>query len=387
MFRLSNTIISVIQRNVVTKNLGYIKWLCPRFFSALWMTLLFVCLPLSIHAQESFRVMFWNVENLFDIHDEKGKSDEEFLPDATRHWTSTRYRDKLKKLAKTIVASGDDRVPDMVGLCEVENDSCLYDLTRRSPLREAGYRYVMTDSPDKRGVDVSLLYQRGSFKLLGKQSIRIPHRQVKRDPTRDILHVSGRILSGDTLDVCVCHFPSRGGGQAQTEPYRLLVARTLRRTVDSLMQVRQHPHLIIMGDFNDYPSDKSIRQVLCGKGDLVNLMEGMKEGTYRYRGEWGIYDQFLVSRNMLTKNKIAFTKRKMAKAKNKIAKANDEYAGAYLEKVQILRHPFLLEEDEKYGGDKPFRTYNGMKYLGGYSDHLPIALHLLIRDGKDYYSR
>ena len=132
--------------------------------------------------------------------------------------------------------------------------------------------------------------------------------------------------------------------------------------------------------FNDYPSNKSIKHVLCGKGDLVNLMEGMKQGTYRYRGEWGIFDQFLVSPNMLAKNKFAF-------AKNKIVKANHEYAGAYLENVQILRHPFLLEEDDKYGGQKPFRTYNGMKYMGGYSDHLPIALDLLIRDDKGYYSR
>ena len=331
-----------------------------------------ICLPLQSGAQESFRVMFWNVENLFDTQDDPQKNDNEFLPDATRHWTSSRYRDKLKKLAKTVVASGDERVPDLVGLCEVENDSCLYDLTRRSPLREADYRYVMTDSPDRRGIDVALLYQRGSFKLIDKQSIRIPYRQVKRDPTRDILHVSGRFLSGDTLDVMVCHFPSRSGGQAQTEPYRLLVARTLRHTIDSLMQVREHPHLIIMGDFNDYPSNKSMKHILCGKGDLVNLMVGMKDGTYRYRGEWGIFDQFLVSRSML--------------AKNKIVKANDGYTSAYLENVQILRHPFLLEEDDKYGGDKPFRTYNGMKYVGGYSDHLPIVLDLLIRDDKDYYS-
>ena len=344
-----------------------------------WLTLC-ICLPLQSGAQEPFRVMFWNVENLFDTKDDAQKSDEEFLPDATRHWTPSRYHDKLKKLAKTIVASGEERVPDLVGLCEVENDSCLRDLTRRSPLREAGYRYVMTHSPDKRGIDVALLYQRGSFKLIRQESIRIPHRQARREPTRDILYVSGRILSGDTLDVMVCHFPSRGGGEAKTEPYRLLVAEVLRRTADSLMQVRQHPYLIIMGDFNDYPSNKSLRKVLCGKGDLVNLMEGMKKGTYRYRAEWGIFDQFIVSRNMQAKNKNAFTK-------NKYAKAKKENASVFVKNVQILRHPFLLEEDDKYGGQKPFRTYNGMKYMGGYSDHLPIALDLLIRDDRGYYSR
>jgi len=323
------------------------------------VALLFLCFPVSIRSQEAFRVMFWNVENLFDIRDDSLKHDEEFLPEATRRWTFFRYRDKLNKVAKTIVASGyEEQVPDLVGLCEVENDSCLYDLVKRSPLREAGYRYVMTDSPDRRGIDVALLYQRGRFRYLQHQSVHIPHEQVRRGPTRDILHVSGRILSGDTLDVVVCHMPSRSGGKARTEPFRLLAAETLRRTVDSLMSVRLHPHLIIMGDFNDAPSDKALRKVLCGKGDLVNLMEGMEEGTYRYRGEWGIFDQFLVSENVKAKK----------------------------QDVQILRHPFLLEEDDKYGGDKPFRTYSGLKYEGGYSDHLPIALDLLIRDDTDYCS-
>ena len=154
-----------------------------------------ICLPFQLEAQESFRVMFWNVENLFDTKDNPQKNDNEFLPDATRHWNYFRYRDKLKNLAKGIIASGDEYVPDLVGLCEVENDSCIYDLTKRSPLREAGYRYVMTDSPDQRGIDVALLYQRGTFRLLQHQSIRIPHEQVKRDPTRDILHAVGRVYS------------------------------------------------------------------------------------------------------------------------------------------------------------------------------------------------
>lgn len=334
--------------------------------------LVFLCLSAQVKAQESFRVMFWNVENLFDTKDEVGKNDDEYLPDAIRHWTYFRYRDKLNKLAKTIVASGDERVPDLVGLCEVENDSCLFDLTRRSSLREAGYRYVMTDSPDQRGIDVALLYQRGSFELLQHQSIRIPHEEVKRAPTRDILHVSGRIISGDTLDVFVCHFPSRSGGTAKSEPYRLLVAKRLRQSIDSLKSVRQKPHFIIMGDFNDNPNSKSMKNVLCGKGDLQNLMSDMQDGTYRYRGEWGIFDQFLVSENM--------------KAKNKNMKAKKENASAFLKNVQILRYPFLLEEDEKYGGDKPFRTYYGMRYQGGFSDHLPIALDLIIRDDKDCYS-
>ena len=353
---------NVIQRSLATKNLDCIKRVCSRSFASLWMTLFFIYLPFHTEAQDPFRVMFWNVENLFDTKDDPQKNDNEFLPDATRHWTYPRYQDKLKKVAKTIVASGREGVPDLVGLCEVENDSCLYDLTRRSLLREADYRYVMTDSPDRRGIDVALLYQRGTFKLISHQSIRIPSETIKRDPTRDILHVTGQILSGELVDVFVCHFPSRSEGKAKSEPYRLLAARTLRHTVDSLMEVRQHPYLIIMGDFNDYPTDKSMKEVLCGKGDLQNLMQGMEAGTYRYRGEWGIFDQFLVSENI--------------SAKINFAAAKNKNVGAYLENVLILRHPFLLEEDEKYGGDKPFRTFNGMKYNGGYSDHLPLAVDL-----------
>ena len=350
---------NVIQRNVVTKNLGCIMWVFSRSFASLWMTILclFLCFPSQVEAQESFRVLFWNTENLFDCKDDPKKNDNEYLPEAIRHWTFSRYRGKVKNLAKGIIASGHEYVPDLVGLCEVENDSCLYDLTRRSPLKEAGYRYVMTDSPDQRGIDVALLYQRGSFKLIQHQSIRIPSKQIKKAPTRDILHVVGKVVSGDSLDVMVVHLPSRRGGKAKSEPHRLLVAEILKQTVDSLIQIRQNPNVVIMGDFNDNPSSALMKK-LCSDGRLVNLMQGQKEGTYRYRGKWEILDQFLVSRNMRAKN------------------------------VEILRHPFLLEEDEKYGGDKPFRTDNGMRYQGGFSDHLPIILDLqfLIHDDKDYYS-
>ena len=320
--------------------------------------MIFLCLAIPVRAQESFRVLFWNVENLFDCKDDSRKNDNEFLPDAKRNWTPYRYWEKVRNLAKGIIASGDEYVPDLVGLCEVENDSCLYDLTRRSPLREAGYRFVMTDSPDQRGIDVALLYQRAKFKLLHHQSIRIPHKQLNRGATRDILHVVGQVVSGDTLDVMVCHFPSRSGGQAESEPYRIFVAETLKHHVDSLLEVRSQPYIIVMGDFNDYPTDKSLKR-LCSDNGLQNLMKEKKGGTYRYRGEWGVLDQFIVSGSLLKK-----------KSNIRTSKA----------KAQVLRHAFLLEEDDRYGGNKPFRTYNGMKYQGGFSDHLPISLDLTIGD-------
>ena len=329
------------------------------------LIVLFLCPVLPARAQESFRILFWNVENLFDTKDNPRKNDDEFLPDATRHWTPYRYREKLKKLAKVIVASGEGYVPDLVGLCEVENDTCMRDLIRFSPLKEAGYRYVMTRSPDERGINVALLYQRGSFKLLHSQSIAIPYQEVGGKPTRDILHATGRVVSGDTLDVMVCHMPSRSGGTGKTEPFRCLTARVLRQAVDSLMQVRRHPHVLIMGDFNDAPTGKPMAGVLGAMPSdgqveatrLYNLMHGLEEGTYRYRGGWETFDQFVVSGSVLG-------------------------AGGMVRcpvgKARILRHPFLLEEDDRYGGDRPFRTYNGLKYQGGFSDHLPIALDLEI---------
>lgn len=215
-------------------------------------TILFLCLCYLVgvtYAQEPFRVMFYNVENLFDCQHDTLKNDYEFLPDAPKGWTQARYHDKLARIAKVIIATGEENVPDLVGLCEVENDHCLKDLTENSPLREAGYRYVMTDSPDERGIDVALLYQRGTFKLVGKNCISVPYKEIERRPTRDILHVTGQVASGDTLDVFVCHMPSRAGGEEKSEPYRLFTAQILKIAADSVMNIRQHPNVMIMGDF------------------------------------------------------------------------------------------------------------------------------------------
>lgn len=325
------------------------------------------CFCLPGRAQQAFRVMQYNVENLFDCRHDSLKQDTEFLPDAVRGWSWNRYHDKLNKVAKVILAASDGQVPDLVGLCEVENPYCLDGLVKHSPLRDAAYRYVMTDSPDERGIDVALLYQPATFRLLGVQCIRIPYAQVERKPTRDLLHVSGRVISGDTLDVFVCHFPSRSGGTAQSEPYRMFVAGILRQAVDSLLAVRQCPYLVIMGDFNDEPSCRSLSEVLeahpvgsdTPAGDrLYNLMAGLPRGSYRYKGEWGMYDQQIVNGNLLAPESPLHVKP---------------------EGARVLDFPFLLEEDDRYGGDTPFRTYKGMRYHGGYSDHLPVCFDMEIR--------
>ena len=317
-------------------------------------------------AQNVFRVMEYNVENLFDCEHDSLKNDYEFLPDNPKGWTPERYREKLNNIAKVILAAGDEQVPDLVGLCEVENNRCVTDLVEHSPLKDAAYKFAMTDSPDERGIDVVLLYQPATFKHLQTQTIGVPYKEAERRPTRDILHVSGKVVSGDTLDVFVCHLPSRSGGEAKSEPYRLLVAGIIRQAADSVMACRKNPNVIIMGDFNDYPTNKSICEVLGAikpgkkpqKRVLYNLMDGKEGGTYRYQGEWGTLDNFLVSGYLLKGNKRLKTS---------------------YDKAQILKLPFLLEEDDKYGGDTPFRTYWGKRYHGGYSDHLPVIVDFKIK--------
>lgn len=318
-------------------------------------------------AQQTFRVMEYNVENLFDCRHDSLKQDTEFLPGSVRNWTYSRFQDKLDKIGKVILAAGKEQVPDLVGLCEVENDFCLKSLTRYSSLREAGYKYVMTSSPDERGIDVALLYQPASFRLLTSQKIRIPSDSLGMRPTRDVLYASGRVASGDTLDVFVCHLPSRVGGAQKTDPYRLWVARRVRQAADSVMAKRRNPRLIIMGDFNDYPDGKSLQEGLRvsvldehpEQGALYNLMENQPDGTYRYKGEWGVLDQMVVNGGLLQPD-----------ARTRTSK----------EKAAILRFPFLLEEDNVYGGEMPFRTYKGRRYHGGYSDHLPVLLELTVEE-------
>lgn len=307
-------------------------------------------------------MMCWNVENLFDVRHDSLKNDQEFLPESLRHWHYGRYKKKLADISRVITAVGEWAPPALVALCEVENDSVLRDLTRYSSLKELGYRYVMTDSPDERGIDVALLYQRDRFRLLTHRSIRIGKFKHQR-PTRDILHVSGLLITGDTLDVLICHLPSRSGGAKSSEPYRLFVAEKLRHEADSLMNARLRPQLLITGDFNDYPWNRSIEKVLGavappiqpaprGLYHLLARKARQKEfGTYKYQGEWGLLDHLIVSGTLLDVSGRMHTSE---------------------EKADVARLPFLLTEDEKYGSTQPFRTYYGMKYQGGYSDHLPV---------------
>ena len=329
------------------------SWLLSLFIS-LWVT--------SSQGKEymlkdtlDFCVMSYNVENLFDCHHDSLKRDYEFLPSSTRHWTYRKYRKKLDDIARVILAVGQWNPPALVGLCEIENDSVLHALTNYSLLRTAKYRYLITHSDDERGIDVGLLYQRQLFKPVQVEMLKVPRPQGIQRPTRDILHVSGLLINLDTLDILVCHFPSRAGGAQVSKPYRLSAAATARRCVDSLYRVRQTPQIIIMGDFNDYAHNPSIQHILGNQPALHHLLLPQTSpkdyGTYKYQGEWGLLDHLIVSPELLNPNAPFFVP------------ANSGH---------IFRADFLLTEDRKFGGVQPFRTYRGMKYQGGVSDHLPV---------------
>lgn len=298
-----------------------------------------------------------NCENLFDTRHDSLKNDLEFLPDGSYKWTPYRYWAKLNHLGQEIVAQSDP-VPDFVAMCEVENDSVMFDLTKRSLLRNAGYEYVMTSSPDERGIDVALLYQPASFALLHSHSIRIKPLPDTR-PTRDILYASGLLITGDTLHIFVVHAPSRRGGEQASRPYRLLVASQLAEAVDSVYAISRDAKIIIAGDFNDY-ADSPVLQYLY-EHHLINMSADAQgshgaKATYRWHGEWRSLDQILCSPSLAARKQSSV----------------------------IGDLPFLLEDDEKYGGKKPYRTYLGPRYLGGYSDHLPLVVQFSSHYKSDF---
>lgn len=310
-------------------------------------------MALSILLLSIFTFVELNCENLFDCRHDTLKNDVEFLPDGTYRWTRTRYWQKLNRVGQTVIACGGEesggrwQLPDMVALCEVENDSVMHDLTRRSSLRNARYEYVMTSSPDERGIDVALMYSPYSFRMIESHSVRVKPVKGMR-PTRDILYASGKLVSGDTLHVIVVHLPSRRGGERHSRPFRRAAAEQVATVIDSIYGMSADAKIILAGDFNDYADSESLR-IICSRGmtDVSAVARGRNGacGTYRYQGEWGSLDHIVVSGSLV------------------------RHVGS----CYVNDADFLVEEDEKYGGVKPRRNYIGPRYMNGFSDHLPLV--------------
>ncbi len=321
-----------------------------------------------------FRIMFYNTENFFDTIDDPKTNDNEFLPDAKRHWTSKRYYTKLNRLYKTIISIG-IQPPSIVGLCEIENDRVLHDIVKNTPLIKFNYHFIHHDSPDKRGIDVALLYRPDLFKPLKNEFIAIHFPFDTALRTREILYSKGIALQSDTIHVFVNHWPSRTGGEYRSEPLRNFVAKTLRYKVDSLFAINAATKIIIIGDMNDEPDNASISKYLNAKktdqpilqGILYNLSERWLGntaliGTIKYQGNWYIFDQVIVSGSILKPLKGL---------------------SCNLNAANIYFPDFLLTNDKKYSGKMPFRTYNGYKYAGGFSDHLPVFFDLCTTNIKN----
>lgn len=319
---------------------------------------------------DHIRIMSYNTENLFDIYDDSTTRDDEFTPEGDRRWTNQRFYKKLNNTAKVIIGVGEWEPPAIVGLCEIENRFVLNKLIFQTPLKSFDYKIIHQDSPDRRGIDIAMIYRESMFEPLISAYINIRFPFDTNSRTRDILYVKGLIFNRDTMHLFVNHWPSRYGGYMATKPKREFVARLLRSKVDSLVNLTSNPNILIMGDFNDEPTDESLVRYLDAKmdtlniarTDLVNLMgfidRDWKTGTSKYQESWNTIDQMIVSGNLLKKG-------------------NPVYINP--NSIKIYNSEFLLEDDLKHSGKKPFRTYNGFNYSGGFSDHLPIYVNIVKR--------
>lgn len=316
------------------RKFAYQDTMFMRALLSLFILSLFTCRSTDAYAQEYFSVMSYNVENVFDTIHDAGHTDDEFLPQGKQRWSGTRYRRKLRNVAKVIAAADTRKPVDIVGLCEVENDSVMAHLTQRTMLRRLGYEYVITNSAALRGIDVAIAYRPTTFRMLGHDSIL-----AEGAATRDVLHAWGITNMEDTLDVYMVHLPSKLGGRKAGRLRTDMIGKIML-SVDSVMGVRPGTNIVVMGDFND--EMKHSEEFLSRR--FTDLVKDKKPGTYKYKGTWSRIDHIF------------------------LRLANESLSA----EAGILSLPFLLEEDKTHGGSKPFRTYYGPRYNGGISDHLPV---------------
>lgn len=327
--------------------------------TALIIVLLSVRTVHSQDVEEPFRVMFYNIENFFDIHDDTLTDDNSFLPGGAMKWNYSRYNKKLNSLYKTIVAAGDWDPPAVIAFCEIEKRNVLEDLVYNTYLSKFRYGIIHEESPDRRGIDVCLIYRKDLVKVAGYDYL-IP--DTNNFASRSVLHAR-LIIHSDTIHFFINHWPSRRGGVLAGEGNRTQIAKMVKGKVESILQRDNRSRIILLGDFNCTPDDAIIRSMIYSSGNdtvLINLSGSLAKngGTYRYRGAWEMIDQAMVSKSLVFCKNGIYTNEKMLK---------------------ILSADFLLQKDPNYPGMCPFSTYRGYRYQGGYSDHLPVLLDLGVR--------
>lgn len=313
-------------------------------------------------------IAFYNVENLFDTVNDSLFFDDEMTPDGNYNWTLDRYSLKIQHIAEVISKIGrsiTQTCPDIVGLSEVENLHVIKDLINHPFLRTYDFKIIHFDSPDERGIDVALIYKSNRFIPISFKSHRllIFNDSDQRDFTRDQLVVEG-LLEGEEFYIIVNHWPSRSGGVKRSQPFRKAAARLNRRIIDSVLRINLDAKIISMGDLNDNPNDSSIKNMLTSSDRqneespaLFNPMQSLYkkgDGSLAYRDQWNLFDQILLSKNLVNENRKSYTFWK---------------AGIY--------HPaYLRIKSGNYKG-YPFRTYVAGRYTGGYSDHFPVYAFLI----------
>lgn len=334
--------------------------------------LIMICATLGQAQEKSYQatcVAFYNFENLFDTEDDPNIRDDEFLPQGKRLWNETLYQEKLSNMATVVGMMGTNVTPDgpaILGICEVENKKVLEDFVQQEKIAARDYQIVHHDSPDKRGIDVALIYQAKYFSVKNVKPYNLNIMKSKKDTlfSRDILLVSG-VLNGEPTHIMVNHWPSRGGGENKAAAYRQKAGQICKQIADSLYQDNPACNIIIMGDLNDDPTSPSVKKYLAAKGKVAKtpkgglynpLCDSYKKGigTTAYRDSWGVFDQIIISQSLLDKtaDKMLFYK------------------------AEIFKQPWMIQTTGKYKG-YPKRTFSGDAYNGGYSDHLPVLIYLV----------
>ena len=321
------------------------------------------CTSVKKTLRNEYTVVSYNVENLFDTVDDPKIPDEEFLPTSEKKWDSERYQKKLNDLVRVITEINPKELPEIVGLVEVENRTVLEDLTLTGALKNQKYGIIHEESPDYRGIDVALIYRQDAFQEVSHETLPVVFPDDPEFKTRDILHVTGKIRN-KIVHVFVNHWPSRIGGDEKTEPKRVLAASVLKSKTDQILAEDPSARIIIMGDMNDEPANKSLFETLGAESPdsgarLVNLMmpdDAKGLGTYFFSGSWNMLDNLVVS-DALIKGK----------------------------RFQVLdKKGFIFTNDwmiftNKNGDKTPNRSYVGNKYVAGVSDHFPVYLKIFVK--------
>lgn len=309
----------------------------------------------------NFKVVFYNAENLFDPFDDPATNDSEYTPTGKCHWTMARLKSKVMMVYRAVISASGGKYPDIIGFAEIENLWILEYLIKNTPLQDGNYGIIHKDSPDPRGIDVALLYRKETVSPVDFDFIPVRTNGSSRLSSRDVLLFKAR-LNNENIRFLVNHWPSRSGGYVETIGKRNNAARIVRHVLDSVLVKEPQCKFLLMGDFNATPEEEcftktlgaSMSPVSANSPQLVNLSQywqKSKIGTIRSKGHWEIFDQFICSANLLHGSGLQISQ----------------------SATLICTADFLLEDEKRYLGKKPFRTFLGPMYHGGVSDHLPIS--------------